>query len=521
MGRISVRLALGLAAILVSLSAALALPQAQMAKGVVFHDRNGNGMRDAGEEGLRGVAVSNQREVVVTDAAGEWRLPYDDDTAFFVIKPRNWAAPLDHDNKPLFYYIYKPNGSPKSRYAGVQPTGPLPESIDFPLTPRPEPTRFKAVFLGDTQPYSIQEVDYVGHDVVEELIGTDAAFGVVLGDIVGDNLSLFEPLCGVIGRAGIPIYYTIGNHDTNYDSMTDELSDETFECVFGPDYYSFDYGPVHFAVMDDIYWSRKSEADSGGYVGRFGEAQLEFLRNDLALVPKETLVVLTMHIPIVGVEDREEAYRIIEQRPHTLSFSAHTHNQQHVFIGKDAGWRGATPHHHLINATSCGSWWRGAPDELGIPHATMSDGAPNGYSIVTFDGSDYSIEFKAARRPANCQMHIFAPDEVAAADAANTDVFVNVYAGSEKSVVEMRFDDGTWRRLEQVRRPDPFYVALKESEKAERPPNGKTLPGPSGSSHLWTGKLPPTPAKGAHTIQIRTTDMFGHTYDATRVIRVK
>ena len=69
-----------------------------------------------------------------------------------------------------------------------------------------------------------------------------------------------------------------------------------------------------------------------------------------------------------------------------------------VFLGKDKGWNGDKPHHHLINATVCGSWWVGQIDEVGIPHATMNDGAPNGYSVITFDGNQYSVEFKAARK---------------------------------------------------------------------------------------------------------------------------
>jgi hypothetical protein len=45
----------------------------QVATGVVFHDRNRNGIRDAGEPGIPNVLVSNQREVVKTDAQGRYR----------------------------------------------------------------------------------------------------------------------------------------------------------------------------------------------------------------------------------------------------------------------------------------------------------------------------------------------------------------------------------------------------------------------------------------------------------------
>jgi hypothetical protein len=51
-----------------AVSASLFAARADEAKGVVYHDQNGNGTRDAGEPGLPDVAVSNQREIVKTDA---------------------------------------------------------------------------------------------------------------------------------------------------------------------------------------------------------------------------------------------------------------------------------------------------------------------------------------------------------------------------------------------------------------------------------------------------------------------
>ncbi|MDG2125077.1 MAG: metallophosphoesterase N-terminal domain-containing protein, partial [Verrucomicrobiales bacterium] len=204
-----------------------------LARGLVYEDANGNGRRDQGEIGMMGVAVSNQREVVTTDAEGKWALPYDDDTVFFVIKPSGWATALDHHQLPEFYYVHKPKGSPKSRYPGVAPTGPLPESIDFPLTQQDEPERFQAVLFGDPQPASQDEVDYIAHDVIAELIGTEAKFGVTLGDIMFDKLELFEPSNANIALIGIPWYNVIGNHDLNFDADTDKDSDETFTRHFG------------------------------------------------------------------------------------------------------------------------------------------------------------------------------------------------------------------------------------------------------------------------------------------------
>lgn len=498
-------------------------PTLRTATGIVFHDKNRNGRRDAGEEGLPNVRVSNQREVVRTDKEGRYRLPVDNDTILFVVKPKGWMTPRDENNLPRFYYIHKPAGSPKQRFPGVAPTGPLPASVDFGLYPQKEPKTFRAVFFGDPQPRNEEEVNYVIHDVVEELIGTDAIFGVSLGDLAFDNLNTWASQIRGVGRIGIPWYNVLGNHDENYDAVEDKYADESFEATYGPAYYSFDYGDVHFVVLDDVMWKGVNEKGEGlGYSAGLGPKQVEFLRNDMAQTPKNQLVVLMMHIPITQIAEKQEVYDILSQRPNTFSISGHTHYQEHRFATAADGWKGKEPHHHLVNATVCGDWWQGAKDEVGIPHATMRDGAPNGYSVITFSGNKYSIAFKAARRPADYQMNIFAPEEIARADSAATEVLVNVFAGSERSTVEMRVgESGPWARLEPSRQEDPYFLAMKAAEASARPPDGRKLSNPIKTSHIWRGTLPAALPSGTHMIHVRTRDMFGQTHTGARAIRVK
>ncbi|MCH7904007.1 MAG: calcineurin-like phosphoesterase family protein [Armatimonadetes bacterium] len=495
----------------------------QTARGVVFDDENGNGERDAGEPGIQGIKVSNQIQITVTDSQGSWLLPAGDDTVFFVIKPRGWAPPVNGENLPRFYYSHKPNGSPEgARFAGVAPTGPLPASIDFPLHRQPEPDRFTAIIFADTQPRDVREAEYIAHDVIESLIGVDAAFGVTLGDVVFDDLSVFTPLNAAIGLIGIPWYNVVGNHDLNLDAEGDANSDETFELLYGPNYYSFDYGPTHFIVLDDV------EYLGNGYRGGIGEQQLAWVKKDLSLIPDDQLVVILMHIPIVNVADRQGLYRLIEDRPYVMSVSGHTHYQAHVFIDESDGWRGIKPHHHMIAVTVSGSWWGGAPNELGIPHTTMRGGAPNGYSVFSFDGHQYSIEFRAAGAPAAYQLNIYAPEEVDLADATNPLIMANVFGGSRKSIVEVRLDDGDWHKMVKVEKADPEYAETYERDKSlERPYRG--LPAPMRSRHLWEiplatlfhGSDNRARAVGTHQIEVRTTDMFGQVYIAQRVIRFR
>lgn len=497
-------------------------PAATTATGIVFNDANRNGVRDPGEQGLPDIRVSNGRDIVRTGRDGTYRVPVDDDTILFVIKPRGWMTPTTDLNLPRFYYIHKPAGSPDLKYGGVAPTGPLPASVDFALHERPEPDQFKVLLLGDPQVTSIEQVQYLAHDVVAPLAGTDAAFGMALGDLMNNRLDVFEPLNRVLAHVGVPFYNVQGNHDMDYRSPDDQHADDVFERFYGPSYYSFDYGPVHFIVLDDVVWRGQDEKKGDDYFSGLGEKQLEFVLNDLRLLPADQLVVLTMHIPIIEVQERGKLFEALATHPHTVSFSAHYHYQQHWFIGRDAGWPGAEPHHHATLATTCGSWWHGALDEVGLPHTTMRDGGPNGWTEATFDGHNYKTLFRPARRPADYQMSVYAPEAVKSADVASTEVLVNVFAGSERSAVEMRIAGGDWIKLELTQREDPFYAATAARE-AEDPPAApaRKVPKPIKCKHIWRGTLPAVPAAGVHAIDVRTTDMFGQTFTARRLIRVE
>ncbi len=515
-----IRIPLLLAASSITLSITAAADKSGTATGMVYHDLNRNSIHDENEPGLEGISVSNGREIVKTNAVGQWQLPHDDDTIFFVIKPSGWMTPVNKHQLPQFFYIHKPAGSPKTfRYKGVDPTGPLPRSINFALHKTDEPTEFKAIFFGDPQPSNIEQVDYIKHDIIEELVGTDARFGVTLGDIMFDKLELFPQSNADIALIGIPWFNVIGNHDLNMDADRDSDSDETFHRFFGPSYYSFDYGPVHFIVLDDVDWAKRN--GKRGYHGGIDEEQMAFVKNDLALVPEKKLVCLMMHIPLPKVGNRRELYRLIEKRPHTLSISGHEHWHAHKYIGAEDDWRGDKPHHHIVNVTVSGTWWKGRKDEVGIPHTTMRDGAPNGYSIITFKDTEHVLEFKAARQPATYQMNVFAPDQVKVTDTGKTQVYVNVFNGSINSTVKMRLSKSDqWITLKKVMETDPFYSATRQREISGKLSPRSHLSGPIKSDHLWKANLPEGIAPGSHLIEINATDAYGKMHLGKRIIRV-
>lgn len=503
------------------------LGRADDATGVVFDDANGNGVRDRGERGLRGVRVSNQRDIVSTDREGRWRLPVleGSETTFFVLKPRGYAPPTSADRLPRFSYTHKPGGSPSLKFAGLAPTGPLPASIDFALRRQREPDTFQAIFFGDTQPRDVREVDYFKHDIVEELIGqTNAPFGVTLGDIVFDNLDVMAPHNAAVALIGIPWWNVIGNHDVNTDAPSATDFDDTYNRIYGPNYFAFDYGPVHFVALDNIHWVPPAERGTSTSTWRsaIDPQQLAWLAADLAQVPKDQLVLLMMHVPLNDMSNREAVYRLIEGRPYCLSIAGHTHWHEHRFLRREDGWLAPTPHHHIVNVTACGSWWSGQPDELGIPQTTMSCGAPNGYTVLTFRDRGVTVDFKAARRPADYQMNIVAPDAVASAATGTTPVYVNLFNGADSSVVELRLNNqGPWLKLEKVREPDPVFLAQREREGTNAVAPWRTLPKPILSPHLWKGWLPDNLSPGTHYICVQGRDVNGKIHPSMRAITVR
>ena len=85
-------------------------------------------------------------------------------------------------------------------------------------------------------------------------------------------------------------------------------------------------------VLDNIAWGGKEPEGTGKYTGSLGEHQLQFLENLLPHIPHNQMLMLMMHIPVTGTSDAEKLYRLIEDRPYSMSISGHTHWQAHFFL---------------------------------------------------------------------------------------------------------------------------------------------------------------------------------------------
>lgn len=179
--------------------------------------------------------------MVRTNSEGEYEIDLPEESIVFISNPANYGVPVSEDNLPRFFYTHYPMGTPKvAEWAWdvIAPTGPLPDSIDFPLLPPPaEPTaNINAMAFADPQAKREEEQD-MGRE-----------------DVVYDTLSLYERHNRMFAQIGIPIWNVPGNHDMNYRSSNHKYATQTFVSVFGPTYYSFDYGQIHVVALNNVQY---------------------------------------------------------------------------------------------------------------------------------------------------------------------------------------------------------------------------------------------------------------------------
>jgi hypothetical protein len=110
------------------------------------------------------------------------------------------------------------------------------ETINFPLIKSEDRKDFNIIVFGDPQPYTQKQIEYFKRGIVQEVknLKEDYVFGISLGDLVGDDLSLQPHYADAVKEIGLPWYNVMGNHDMNYDATTDEQSDATFKKILVP-----------------------------------------------------------------------------------------------------------------------------------------------------------------------------------------------------------------------------------------------------------------------------------------------
>ena len=500
---------------------------------------------DASRDGkpLPDVLVSNGREVIRTDATGMFRLPLEPGQTIFAVKPAGHTPRLDPATKlPLVAYVHDPDGTPAElafQYHGMPATGAAPTSLEFQFSRTPEPDAFEVLLLTDPQPESTLEIEFVRDDVVAGLIGSNAAFGITCGDLMFDDLSMYNRYNRIIGAIGIPWWNIGGNHDLDYEAPDARRSRDTWRRVFGATYYAFEYGKALFVMLDNVDYLG---AGRGGYRGYLAPDQLTFVKNLLAATPPDRLIVLCMHIPLttyLGPEDAGQTtanaadlLALLGDRP-AVSFSGHTHSTEHHYIPGG----GAKPHHHHVLTAVSGSWWSGPRDHRGIACADAYDGSPNGHHVLSISGTEYTTRFVPAAEPAGRQMRLSLEAQYHQYDLGavsdipmgellrspitrdqtdGTRLVVNLFDGGPRSTVTFAIGGGTPVVMRRAALADPFIVQVYGRHASTI----KTWVKPQASSHIWVASLPIGLATGTHALSVVAHDEYGREHRDAMVLEV-
>lgn len=440
-------------------------------------------VKDTEGREIAGIVVSDGLNTVVTDEKGRFEIDADEDSRFvFISTPSGYVSSV-LDGRNLFYKEI----DRKTR------------SYDFIVEKNAkDDTNHNLVVIADPQISERNELpDLQKHaedmgGFIKEMDG-DYTFGLCLGDIVGWDHSIYPEYNKIMSSTGIDYRYVIGNHDMTNWGRTYETSMKNYGDMYGPAWYSFNVGKVHYIVLNNNFYVGRDYF----YIGYIDERQLQWLENDLSHVRKGSQIVVSMHIPTtLGKEDRDAfmydrisdnlcnktaLYAMLEPYK-TLILSGHMHTADFEQISDNIT--------EINIAGLCGAWWCG---EVCI------DGSPAGFKVFDIDGKDISWIYKGCGHPLDYQMKVYFNDP-----AYPGEVVANVWDYDPQWKVEY-FEDGV-------------KVCDMERFKAQDPLAKELYKDPSSLKRTWVYAAPTenmfkaAVSEGARTLEVRVTDRFGRTY---------
>lgn len=319
--------------------------------------------------------------------------------------------------------------------------------------------------------------------------------GIGCGDLVWDRFNLFPDYEKAISISGIPFFNVIGNHDMDLEARSDEKSAETFKQHFGPTYYSYNRGKIHYVVLDDVFAMGVEKR----YMGYITENQLQWLEQDIKQLPAGSTVVVSLHIPtntgqharnketepeLGGVViNRQRLYEIL--KPFTVHFmSGHTHFNE-VWVDGNM-----TEHNH---GTVCGAWWTGP---------ICGDGTPGGYGVYEVDGDTLSWYYKSTGKPKTHQLRIY---PVGKHKDFPEEVCVNVWNYDKNWKIEWFADEKLMGTPQQRTALDPWAFELFAGVEKPKP---RGFVEPTLTDHLFFIK----PESTVKSLKVTATDPFGNVY---------
>ena len=163
-------------------------------------------------------------------------------------------------------------------------------------------------------------------------------------------------------------------------------------------YYSFDAGGWHFIILDNI-----DHGAHGGYAAALDGEQLEWLKGDLDVCPRETPICVLSHIPILAVctyffsAYKGPGYTIspamMQQDAHTLITLLKGYNVKlcvsgHVHMVDRIEYLGIS---FICDGAVSGNWWKGKHHEFDEGYGVFDF-----YGDGTFEHAYHSYGWKVA-----------------------------------------------------------------------------------------------------------------------------
>ena len=253
--------------------------------GYVFEDLNNNGVKDANEKVIRNVAVSDQVNVVTTNENGFYQIQY---TSTYGI-----------------LFVSLPNGFQSRAWWQRVDSINTRSQISFPLVKIASPSSFTFIHASDTHISEtsldrIRKFQQIVDSVKPDLV-------LITGDLVRDALRvpeteatrLYELFLSEIKKTKAAVWYIPGNHEIfgieRHLSLVSQqhplYGRKMYHHYLGPDYYSFNYGGIHFIGLNSV------EFEDLWYYGRIDSVQLQWLKKDVATVSSGTPIITFQHIP--------------------------------------------------------------------------------------------------------------------------------------------------------------------------------------------------------------------------------
>lgn len=361
--------------LLVGLCLVAGLGPVAAVEGVVFFDDNGNGVFDAEETGVSGVAISDGTTVVTTDVSGRFRLEPDEAARFVFASVPSGGRP-----STTWYVTVAPDGSCDFPLERVETSGPLVfvQVSDIHYAPTPEEFELG---LRDRRMEIVP--DPVLDAMRDDISSFDVDFVLLAGDIAADS-KYPEPetvrrWIGAIADRfasdySVPVYGVVGNHDIIRD---DSIGKAIYEDHFGPTYYSFNIKGTHFVVLD----THRLVGTSLEYT--VDARQIAWLEQDLAAIAPEMPIIVFCHEPTYSWEETPESsalFALLADSGITALLNGHWHTNEVLR---------EEPFYELTSGAVCGAWWEGpGPDGTGFGYRVFRAARGNLDSIWEAAGED-------------------------------------------------------------------------------------------------------------------------------------